>query len=176
MHRPSSQPDQQSTSNATETSNGAFVETVEYKRFVEFCDACRRFRYIGLCYGAPGIGKTLSALRYSQAEKIRSAQGSTDSADQPPLDTILYTTSVINTPLRVDCAIRLAREDLVVAATRTLHHEAAAALQEIRTHEEAKRQQIRNGTIFAIIDQPSLDPVYLSTVQSFEARRRASAI
>ncbi len=174
MQRPSSQPCQQSSSSATETSSGAFVETIEYNRFVEFCDACRRFRYIGLCYGAPGIGKTLSARRYSHAEKIHSAdKGTTNSDEQAPLDTILYTTSVINTPSRVDSAIRLAREGLVAKATRALHHEAAAALHEIRLREEARRQQIRNGTIFAIADQSPVDPVYLSTVQMFEARRRA---
>lgn len=42
-----------------------FIETKEYKRFAEFCDACIKYRYMGVCYGLPGVGKTLSSRYYS---------------------------------------------------------------------------------------------------------------
>lgn len=43
-----------------------FLVTKEYKRFTEFCKACMEDRYIGICHGKPGIGKTKSARQFSE--------------------------------------------------------------------------------------------------------------
>lgn len=47
-----------------------FIETKEYRRFAEFCNACIEYKYIGICYGSPGVGKTLSSRYYANWDVI----------------------------------------------------------------------------------------------------------
>jgi DNA transposition AAA+ family ATPase len=95
---------------AAPTPSPAFIVTKEHKRFVEFCDACRQYRYIGLCYGKPGVGKTLSARQYAQWDLVqvmthralRSSEPFPVRPDLADCDTIFYTASVTNSPRRIE--------------------------------------------------------------------------
>ncbi len=94
-----------------------FIVTKEYRRFAEFCDACLRSRYIGLCYGSPGVGKTLSARHYTQWELLEPLLARRGGVQSPPVEvmdchTIFYTPAVANTPKRIEQEMRVLRRGL----------------------------------------------------------------
>ncbi|MDA3919856.1 MAG: hypothetical protein PF501_04105 [Salinisphaera sp.] len=80
-----------------------FVETKAHARFAEFADACTTYRYIGVCHGRPGVGKTQSAREYVAYPDMSAYNVTEPLAD--PLATqvancraFFYTTPVANTP------------------------------------------------------------------------------
>lgn len=98
-----------------------FTVTKEHRRFTEFADAVRRGHTIGLCFGAAGVGKTVSARRYAHWDKAHDLL--TDWGPRADSDakiysalaksrTVLYTPGVLTTP-------RLLRIDLDQAVDRT---------------------------------------------------------
>ena len=144
QNRRSLQPTRRASSDTVTNSPSwpGFVTTLEHRRFAEFCDACRRYKYIGLCYGPSGVGKTLSAKRYSRWEEFRAADRWRDeSCQSPALDTVFYTPSLMNSPGRIEADVGQSRETLRGLAKRPVRLEAAAKLASIRQRDEQHTQQ-----------------------------------
>src|SRR5579871_2026618 len=122
-------------SNASEP---PLIETREYRRFAEFCDACRRYRYIGLCYGPPGVGKTLSARHYANWERVQT-YWSHQSQSKPLFKEVsrnsvaFYTAPVVATPGHLEREIEKAR--------RLLHR---AAIDRARRYEHLRMIRLLN--------------------------------
>jgi hypothetical protein len=87
-----------------------FVETLEYRRFAEFCEACSRYRYIGLCHGPAGVGKTLSARHFARWDLVedlklpRVGDEQIKRAGKPGV--AFHTVDVVNAPGGIQSAIR----------------------------------------------------------------------
>ncbi|HZM67960.1 MAG TPA: AAA family ATPase [Nakamurella sp.] len=85
-----------------------FMITKQHRRFVEFANTVRRSRYIGACYGSPGIGKTLSARTYAAADdwdrwsKSRHMRVATLPASLLACRTVMWTPHVLTTPRELE--------------------------------------------------------------------------
>jgi AAA domain len=118
-----------------------FVVTNEHRRFAEFCDACRQSRYIGLCYGAPGVGKTLSAVHYTNSVRLAVPAASRLGAEAEwavgtVSNTVLYTPEVVNSPQRIEQDLRILRHQLRMLAVEIWLEDQRAQYQ-ARKQEEA---------------------------------------
>ena len=81
--------------------DGAFIATKEHRRFVEFATAVRKHRYIGLCFGPAGVGKTLSARRYAhwnEAEPMIENWGLREADDADVEAMLARSRTVFHTP------------------------------------------------------------------------------
>jgi DNA transposition AAA+ family ATPase len=160
-----------------------FIVTKEYRRFAEFCDACQRDRYIGLCYGPPGVGKTLSARQYSQWDVIEAVRPGYFWPKPPPSAaitwrTVLYTAPVTGSPGRIEREVREVRQrvHLLVEDALLARDEAAPAsangagrdLVELLIVDEADRLRLagleqlrdlydRSGIGLILIGMPGLE-------------------
>ena|GEM_PF-96565 len=145
------------SSNDTATNNGpqgpeTFVLTKEYRRFAEFCDACRNYRYIGLCYGSPGVGKTLSARYYANWDAIEASLPVNDTASLTlttllDSNTIFYTPGVFNTPVRVEREIGELRHILRSIHVEDRDRKRRICLDRARQHDRAEEEERRRQRV-----------------------------
>jgi len=138
--------------------------TKEHRRFAEFCDACRRYGYIGICYGPPGVGKTLSARHYAnwcRLEAYRPAQAIDETVFAAIVgsDTVFYTPKVVNSPGRMEEEIRLLRNRLQALAWEKLYREQEAQQEAVRQQAAARlRQYLDDPEWLHGVPPPQLPP------------------
>ncbi|MBI1748611.1 MAG: AAA family ATPase [Acidobacteria bacterium] len=131
-----SKPQPHSSDTGTNNRRSAIVETLEHRRFTEFCDACKRYRYIGLCYGAPGVGKTLSALHYANWARVQAywnhpCQTKALLKEITKGTVVFFTSPVVSSPGHLERDIR---------KTRSLLHN--AAIERARRYEHARMKRL----------------------------------
>ncbi len=123
-----------------------FVVTNEYQRFAEFCAACRRYQYIGLCYGTPGVGKTLSARHYADWDRI-AAQLPVRDADTAALQalqdsqTIFYTPAVVNSSGQIERDITRLRYELRSLRLEECERRQRLELDQLRQQENTTEEE-----------------------------------
>ena len=130
---------------------GAFIATKEHRRFTEFADAVRKHRYVGLCFGAAGVGKTLSARRYAKwdlAEPLLVGWGPRHPSDTKVEAAVAGHRTVFYTPA-VCCPFRQLREEIA----RLVTHADVCIHEHLFREERFRTGGIPNLTELLIVDE-----------------------
>jgi DNA transposition AAA+ family ATPase len=157
-----------------------FIVTQEYRRFAAFCDACRRDGYLGLCYGPPGVGKTLSARYYTNWDKVEvyhpyKFASDAEFAGVVGSTSILYTPPVVNSPGRIVRDIQLKRQALQALALEHLYREEEAQQAAVRQEEAARQRQFHNDPAWQRVTRPPkplpVEPTVADLAKTYAQKR-----
>jgi DNA transposition AAA+ family ATPase len=160
-----------------------FIVTKEYRRFAEFCDACRRYGYIGLCYGSPGVGKTLSARYYADWDSVTDYLSNPTASEKrlaqvAGSQTVFYTPEVVNSPRRIEEGIWRLRQGLYSILMAAFDQEERILLATMDPSKRTQRYQLLrdfgvNGRLSKALIRADLTSRELSEIYR---RKRTEAI
>jgi DNA transposition AAA+ family ATPase len=154
-----------------------FIETREHQRFHEFCDACREYQYIGLCYGPPGVGKTVSARYYTHGTKTAAMKF--DPACEGKLEkglaskVVLYTPSVVNSPGKIARDLGTCRHNFSATLLRRLAKEEQPNLERQDQLLDDRLQAAGWGSAAAEERRGDAYRQYFTARKEYQSRRRA---
>lgn len=91
-----------------------FVETKEHRRFEQVCRDATRYRYVAVCVGVAGVGKTVSGRRYSSWDLLEPVTSRYAYVQEPPPEVVSHRASYYcvppaNTPKMIANEIELRR-------------------------------------------------------------------
>jgi DNA transposition AAA+ family ATPase len=148
-----------------------FIETKQYQRFKEFCGACRKYQYIGLCYGMPGVGKTLSARHYADWDRVIAYSNNLENSavlleEMLKSETVIYTPEIVDTPKHIAEAITRLRRKLYEFHSEELSQRRCAALVDASRRDSIdwyrwhdSRESIRGSYTDYPRSEPTIDQV-----------------
>ncbi|MDR4466616.1 MAG: AAA family ATPase [Nitrospira sp.] len=143
------------------------METLEHRRFAEFCEACTRYRYIGLCYGAPGVGKTVSAQHYANWNRMQDRwthPGPSAAAVEEIAggSTVLYTAPVVSAPSVIEKQIGRLRDRLHRAAIAVRRQSENAELRRLLGRLDDLRDRGKNPEGYRSQETEDAEDAYLT--------------
>ncbi len=147
----------------------SFIATKQYRKFAEFCDACKKSAYIGLCYGPPGVGKTYAATHYTHWDFVERWRQHFDEYFAPPevraYDAILITPGVAETPKEVAAQARTAQF--------WLEHSISYSFEEEEINEFCKSKHVK---VIIVDEADRLSPLGFEQMRAISDREKISVV